>query len=87
MTFIELSAVMGNIGEFVGSFAVLATLIYLAVQVRYSKDLLERNEKISLSQVYNNRNKVRADINMRIADSSFLLDALTNMPASVHANR
>ena len=34
MNFAELSAVLGNPGEFVGSFAMLVTLIYLAVQVR-----------------------------------------------------
>ena len=46
MDFVELSTVLGNLGEFIGSVAVLATLIYLAVQVRQSKELLERNEKI-----------------------------------------
>ena len=51
MTLIETSEVLGNIGEFVGSIAVLVTLIYLAVQVRYSKDLLEENRKIALGQV------------------------------------
>lgn len=59
MTFIELSEVLGNLGEFVGSIAVLATLIYLAVQVRHSKELLERNEKIALSQVYQGRTEMR----------------------------
>ena len=51
MTFIELSEVLGNLGEFVGSIAVFVTLIYLAVQVRYSRDLLEENGKIALGQV------------------------------------
>jgi len=51
MTFIELSEVLGNLGDFVGSVAVLVTLIYLAVQVRHSRDLLEENKKIGLSQV------------------------------------
>ena len=34
MSFVELSAVLGNIGEFIGAIAVLVTLIYLAVQIR-----------------------------------------------------
>ena len=42
MSFLELSAVLGNVGEFLGSIAVLVTLIYLAVQVRHSRELLER---------------------------------------------
>ena len=52
MSFIELSELLGNLGEFVGSIAVLATLIYLAVQVKQSKELLEENRKIALGQMY-----------------------------------
>lgn len=37
MTFIELSEVLGNLGEFVGAIAVFVTLIYLAVQVRVTR--------------------------------------------------
>ena len=49
MTIMEL----GALGEFVGSIAVLVTLLYLAVQVRHSRDLLEesgRTTKANLSQ-------------------------------------
>jgi hypothetical protein len=34
MSAIEWAELLGNIGEFVGSVAVLVTLIYLAIQVR-----------------------------------------------------
>ena len=37
MTFIGLSEILGNLGEFVGAIAVFATLIYLAVQVRVTR--------------------------------------------------
>jgi len=57
---------LGAIGEFVGSIAVLATLVYLAVQLRQSKELLERNEKISLSQV----NQARTDSRIGIMSSN-----------------
>jgi hypothetical protein len=36
MTFIEISEVLGNLGEFGGALAVVGTLLYLAVQVRQS---------------------------------------------------
>jgi len=39
---------LGALGEFVGSLAVLATLVYLAIQVRQSKAMLMENRKISL---------------------------------------
>jgi hypothetical protein len=51
---------IGAIGELVGGVAVIVTLIYLAIQVRQSKTLLERNEKIALSQMY----QARADARM-----------------------
>jgi hypothetical protein len=34
MTLMEISQVLGNVGEFVGAIAVVAALLYLAVQVR-----------------------------------------------------
>jgi len=46
---------VGAISEMLGAIAVLATLIYLTVQVRHSKELLERNEKISLGNAYQAR--------------------------------
>jgi hypothetical protein len=34
MTLMEISQVLGNVGEFAGAIAVVATLLYLAIQVR-----------------------------------------------------
>ena len=36
---------LGNYGEFLGAIAVVATLIYLAIQVRHSKESLDANTK------------------------------------------
>ncbi|MBV1876623.1 MAG: hypothetical protein KUG79_03160 [Pseudomonadales bacterium] len=66
MTFLELTGVLGNLGEFVGSIVVLATLIYLAVQVQQSKELLEENRRIGLSQAYAARTEARV-VNQRFA--------------------
>jgi hypothetical protein len=33
----ETLQMLGNLGEFVGAFAVVATLIYLTIQVRHSR--------------------------------------------------
>ena len=43
MDFVGTTEVLGNLGEFFGAFAVVATLVYLAIQVRHSKDSLEAN--------------------------------------------
>lgn len=37
------AALLGNYGEFLGAIAVIATLIYLAIQVRYTREALEEN--------------------------------------------
>jgi len=55
---------VGAIGELLSALAVLITLVYLAVQVRQSKALLERNEKISLSQVHQARTDTRVNIHI-----------------------
>ena len=43
MSFGELSQVLGNVGEFVGAIAVVATLFYLAVQVRQNTRIVRAN--------------------------------------------
>lgn len=50
---------LGAIGELLGSLLVLITLIYLAVQVRHSRELLEENRKLSLSAAYQARTGFR----------------------------
>jgi len=60
---------IGAIGDLVGGVAVIATLIYLALQVRQSKELLERNEKIALSQVYQSRADARMSLVLAQAES------------------
>jgi len=62
MDIVQVTEVMGNVGEFVGAFAVLATLLYLALQVKYGREQLERNEKIMLSQVYQSRAVLRLTV-------------------------
>jgi hypothetical protein len=61
MDIVQATEVMGNVGEFVGSFAVLATLLYLAVQVKHGRELLERQEKMSMSQVFQARAAFRIE--------------------------
>ena len=41
MTLMETAQLLGNFGEFVGAIAVVATLVYLIVQVRHSVKNME----------------------------------------------
>ena len=43
MTLMETAQLLGNFGEFVGAIAVVGTLVYLAVQVGYSRKSLDEN--------------------------------------------
>ena len=41
----ETIQMLGSLGEFVGAIAVVATLVYLAIQVRHSKEAMQANTK------------------------------------------
>ena len=62
MSITELSQILGNFGEFVGAIAVVATLFYLAVQVRHSRGATEANTRsmdesrsLAMAQTYQSR--------------------------------
>ncbi|MFT7213857.1 MAG: hypothetical protein ACI9XK_004116 [Granulosicoccus sp.] len=62
MSFIEITAVLGNLGEFVGAIAVVVTLFYVGLQVKHSKEATEANtrsleegSKIALVNAYHAR--------------------------------
>ena len=57
MNLMETAQLLGNFGEFVGAFAVVGTLVYLAVQVGQSRKSLDENTR-SLDE---NRKLTRAD--------------------------
>jgi hypothetical protein len=75
MSVIELSQVLGNFGEFFGAFAVVATLMYLAVQIRESK-------KVALAQAYQGRAMMRQQGHMLAADSDHLAPLLGRVRAA-----
>ena len=58
MTLMETAQLLGNFGEFVGAFAVVGTLVYLAVQVGHSRKSLDENT-LALEE---NRKLTRAEM-------------------------
>ena len=66
---------LGAISEFLGALAVLATLLYLAVQVRHSRLQLEKNEKIALGQIYQSRSDMLVNQIIPLLDPSRYADA------------
>jgi len=62
MDLVRIAQLLGNIGEFIGALGVVATLFYLAVQVRHSKAAmdantraLEEDRKVRLAEAYQSR--------------------------------
>lgn len=60
---------LGALGEFVGAIGVVATLIYLAVQIRQNTQSMNESRKLALAQTY----QMRAD-----ALQSMLVQAATS---------
>ncbi len=67
----ETIQMLGSLGEFVGAIAVVATLVYLAIQVRHSKEAMEANTRsmdesrsLALAQTYQARAAAWADIGL-----------------------
>ena len=47
----ETIQMLGNLGEFAGAIAVVATLIYLTIQVRHSREAMEENSRLAKAAV------------------------------------
>jgi len=59
---------LGNYGEFLGAIAVVVTLIYLAIQVRHSKEATEANTKSLNLQSYQAWQAANVQINMGLSN-------------------
>ena len=68
MTIIEL----GALGELLGSIAVLATLVYLSVQVRQNTRSMDESKKLALAQTYQMRSDALQMMLVHAADSEHI---------------
>ena len=68
MSIIEL----GALGEFLGSIGVIATLIYLAAQIRQNTRTSEQGQRIAMAQAYQSRAALIEDAQRQLADSPYL---------------
>ena len=59
---------LGNYGEFIGAIAVVFTLVYLAVQVRHSKEATEANTTSLNLQAYQGWQAANMQINMGMSN-------------------
>jgi hypothetical protein len=75
MTIIEL----GAIGEFVGAIGVVATLAYLAVQIRQNTHAMEEGRRLALAQTYQMRADALQDMLVHAADSQHIGPLITKL--------
>lgn len=65
MTIVEL----GALGEFLGAIGVIATLVYLSVQVRQNTRSLEASQRLALAQTYQMRSDALQTMLVQAASS------------------
>ena len=63
---------LGAIAEFVGAIAVIATLIYLAIQIRQNTRSMDENRKVELSRNYQQLAELRTSMLSSVAESAEL---------------
>lgn len=78
MTIMEL----GALGEFVGSIAVVITLIYLAMQIRQNTRSMEETKKHMVSQIYQARSDQIISTNISTALSPEFCELLAGLTDS-----
>ena len=78
MTIMEL----GALGELLGSIAVLATLVYLSVQVRQNTRAMEENKRLALAQTYKTRADALQLMLVQAADSEYIGPIITRLTSA-----
>ncbi len=68
MTIVEL----GALGELIGAIAVVATLVYLAIQVRQNTHSMDENRRLALAQTYQMRADALQSMLVHAADSEHI---------------
>jgi len=72
---------LGNIGDFIGGIAVVATLLYLAVQIRQNTNALQTASRQAISASYRESNRLRLDPQTGLAWAKGLT-SYSNLPFS-----
>jgi len=70
---------LGALGEFLGSIAVLATLVYLSVQIRQNTKSMDESKKLALAQTYQVRSDALQMMLVHAADSEHIGPIITKL--------
>ena len=72
---------LGALGEFVGAFAVVATLVYLALQIRQNTKSMDESRALAIAQSYENRSQATAQHFLQMRDSPYFKETSLTLPA------
>ena len=75
MTIMEL----GALGEFVGAIAVVATLAYLAIQIRQNTHTMEESRRLALAQTYQIRADALQQMLVQASESEYIGPIITKL--------
>jgi len=75
MTIMEL----GALGEFIGAIAVVATLAYLAVQIRQNTHTMEEGKRLALAQTYQMRADALQQMLVQASESEYIGPIITKL--------
>ena len=70
---------LGALGELVAAFATIATLLYLAVQIRQNNRSMGESKKLALAQTYQMRSDALQMMLVRAADSEYIGPIITKL--------
>ncbi len=70
---------LGALGEFLGSIAVLATLVYLSVQIRQNTKSMDESKRLALAQTYQVRSDALQMMLVHAADSEHIGPIITKL--------
>ena len=73
---------LGALGEFLGSFAVLATLVYLSMQIRQNTRTMDESKKLALAQTYQMRSDALQMMLVQAADSEYIGPIITKLTSA-----
>ncbi len=73
---------VGALAELIGAGAVVATLIYLATQVRQNTNAMETSQKVELGRNFNERVQRRIELAKMTAESSELAEILQKLDSA-----
>ena len=73
---------LGALGEFLGSIAVLATLVYLSMQIRHNTRSMDESKKLALAQTYQVRSDALQMMLVHAADSEHIGPIITKLTSA-----